>query len=43
MAAAEVECVFYGAFFLEKVAVLENVFFFPKNWPYFDFSITLTG
>ena len=28
MAAAEVECVFHGAFFLRKLPVLENVFFF---------------
>ena len=47
MAAAEVECVFHGAFFLRKLPVLENVFFFFffffKNWCYFDISITLTG
>ena len=42
MAAAEVECVFHGAFFLEKVTrAIENIFFF-KNWAYFDISITLT-
>ena len=42
MAAVEVECVFHGAFFLEKVTPARKHFFF-KNWSYFDISITLTG
>ena len=48
MAAAKVECVFYGALFLEKVTCARKrffpfFFFFFKNWLYFDISITLTG
>ena len=43
MAAAEVECVFHGAFFLEKVTRARKRVFFFKNWSYFDISITLTG
>ena len=43
MAAAKVECVFYGALFLEKVTCARKRFFFFKNWLYFDISITLTG
>ena len=42
MAAAEDECVFNGALFLEKVSCARKLFFF-KNWRYFDISITLTG
>ena len=44
MAAAKVECVFYGALFLEKVTCARKRFFFflKKNW-HFDISITLTG
>ena len=42
MAAAEVECVFNGALFLEKVTCARKRFFF-KNWRYFDIFITLTG
>ena len=43
MAAAEVECVFNGALFLEKVTCARKRFFFFKNWRYFDIFITLTG
>ena len=42
MAAAEVECVFNGALFLEEVTCARKHFFF-KTWRYFDISITLTG
>ena len=30
MAAAEVECVFHGAFFLKKVTCARKLFFFQK-------------
>ena len=40
---AEVECVFNGALFLEKVTCARKRFFFFKNWRYFDISITLTA
>ena len=43
MAAAKVECEFYGAFFLEKVTCARKHFFFFKNWLCFGISITLTG
>ena len=42
MAAAEVECVFHGAFFLKKVTRARKRFFFFKNCSYFDIFITLT-
>ena len=37
-----VECVFYGALFLEKVTCARKRFFF-FNWLCFGISITLTG
>ena len=44
MAAAKVECEFYGSFFLEKVTCARKLFFFFfKNWLCFGISITLTG
>ena len=43
MAAAEVECVFNRALFLEKVTCARKRWFFSKNWRFFDISITLTG
>ena len=44
MAAAEVECAFNGALFLEKVTFARKwVFFSFQNWRYFHISITLTG
>ena len=43
MAAAEVECVFHGAFLLEKVTRARKRFFFFQKLVLYNISITLTG